>query len=420
MPPASGPAAASGSEGESLSDVGFRSALTEVVSARAAALAARDPAAWAATVADQSGPAAVAEMTAYSGLVALGVRDLVVGDSLPGPGHAGGASESGSGCLSGRWTGSVRLGYTIPGFDRGTRWVSRTVTLAQKDGRWRIQSWRGPADRWEPFDLPDLQVVRTDRSLVAGPVSVEVLRARLTDVELGQDQVAAVLSRAVPAVVIVPATVDQSARLLGAGVAMPSSAAVGAGEGVGQLAATTHGARDPASPALADRVVLDPVGLARLTAAGRRVVITHELTHVTVRASTLHDLPLWLSEGFAEWVAFRDERMDPRVVAARLLDRVRLSGPPTSLPTPADFAGGSGDPVTAYQASWLAAARIAAGAGEPGLVRLVHLMGGVVGEVSSSTPPVALDRALRLVLGSDEEQLVTDWRGDLVRLAGSG
>ena len=47
-------------------------------------------------------------------------------------------------------------------------------------------------------------------------------------------------------------------------------------------------------------------------------------------------------------------------------------------------------------------------------------MGGVVGEVPSSAPPVALDRALRIVLGSGEDQLVADWRGDLNRLAGAG
>lgn len=395
-------------------------ALNELLATRVSALAAHDAAAWTATIADPAGTAGVAELAAYQGLVALGVRDLVVGDGHPGPGHAGGTSGSASVGVSDSWTGSVRLGYTIPGFDRGTRWVSRTVTLARADGRWRIQSWRGPADRWEPFDLPDLQVVRTERSLVAGPVSLDVLRARLADVELGQDQVAAVLGRWVPAVVIVSATAEQSGRLLGAAVAPSLSAGPGQAVSDGQLAATTHGDRAPASPALADRVILDPVGLAQLTAAGRRVVLTHELTHVAVRASTLHDVPLWLSEGFAEWVAFRAERLDPRVVAARLLDRVRHSGAPTSLPSPADFAGATGDPVTAYQASWLAAARIAADAGESGLVRIVHLMGGVVGEVPSSAPPVALDRALRIVLGSGENQLVADWRGDLNRLAGAG
>ena len=235
-------------------------------------------------------------------------------------------------------------GYTIPGFDRGTRWVSRTVTLARADGRWRIQSWRGPADRWEPFDLPDLQVVRTERSLVAGPVSLDVLRARLADVELGQNQVAAVLGRWVPAVVIVSATAEQSGRLLGAALAPSLSAGPGQAVSDGQLAATTHGDRAPASPALADRVILDPVGLAQLTAAGRRVVLTHELTHVAVRASTLHDVPLWLSAGFAEWVAFRAERLDPRVVAARPvsythLDVYKRQSPRVALAAPAPPTG---------------------------------------------------------------------------------
>ena len=39
---------------------------------------------------------------------------------------------------------------------------------------------------------------------------------------------------------------------------------------------------------------------ARCVTGRRDVVVTHELTHVTVRASTTRSVPVWLSEGFAD------------------------------------------------------------------------------------------------------------------------
>ncbi|HOV01008.1 MAG TPA: hypothetical protein PLZ83_04085, partial [Dermatophilaceae bacterium] len=308
--------------------------------------------------------------------------------------------------------GSMRLGYAIPGFDRGVRWVARTVTLTQVAGQWLIQRWVGPADRWEVFDLSPLQVARSERALVAGPVAQDVLRDRLAEVEVGQDRVAAALGRAFPAVVVVPATTDQAALLLGNGAPSSEQSPL-----AGQVAATTHGPREPSATAVADRVVLDPQGMGRLTPAGRRVVLTHELTHVSVRAGTLHDLPLWLSEGFAEWVAFRDEGMDVTVVAARLLSQVRASGPPATLPTATDFAGTAGDPAAAYQESWLAASRIATLAGPDGLVGLVRRVGGVPGASSSPAGPVDPAAALTEVLGQSMSQFLAGWQSELVTLA---
>ena len=355
-----------------------RTALTTLMAARSRALETGDRTAWLATIADPHGPDGSAEEAAYAGLVALGVREVIVSEVRRSATQATSAapaaeeSQHAQTLTTQTWTGSMRLGYAIPGFDRGVRWVARTVTLTQVAGQWLIQRWVGPADRWEVFDLSPLQVARSERALVAGPVAQDVLRDRLAEVEVGQDRVAAALGRAFPAVVVVPATTDQAALLLGNGAPSSEQSPL-----AGQVAATTHGPREPSATAVADRVVLDPQGMGRLTPAGRRVVLTHELTHVSVRAGTLHDLPLWLSEGFAEWVAFRDEGMDVTVVAARLLSQVRASGPPATLPTPTDFAGTAGDPAAAYQESWLAASRIATLAGPDGLVGLVRRVGGV-------------------------------------------
>ncbi|OPZ51502.1 MAG: hypothetical protein BWY91_02672 [bacterium ADurb.BinA028] len=409
--------ASAGSEASGASEAA-QTALTTLMAARSRALETGDRTAWLATIADPQGPDGSAEEAAYAGLVALGVRELIVSEvrrsatpATPAT-PAAEVSQQAQTLKAQTWTGSMRLGYAIPGFDRGVRWVARTVTLTQVAGQWLIQRWVGPADRWEVFDLSPLQVVRSERALVAGPVAQDVLRDRLAEVEVGQDRVAAALGRAFPAVVVVPATTDQAALLLGNGAPSSEQSPL-----AGQVAATTHGPREPSATAVADRVVLDPQGMGRLTPAGRRVVLTHELTHVSVRAGTLHDLPLWLSEGFAEWVAFRDEGMDVTVVAARLLSQVRASGPPATLPTATDFAGTAGDPAAAYQESWLAASRIATLAGPEGLVGLVRRVGGVPGASRSPAGPVDPAAALTEVLGQTMSQFVAGWQSELVTLA---
>jgi hypothetical protein len=409
--------ASAGSEASGASEAA-QTALTTLMAARSRALETGDRTAWLATIADPQGPDGSAEEAAYAGLVALGVRELIVSEvrrsatpATPAT-PAAEVSQQAQTLKAQTWTGSMRLGYAIPGFDRGVRWVARTVTLTQVAGQWLIQRWVGPADRWEVFDLSPLQVVRSERALVAGPVAQDVLRDRLAEVEVGQDRVAAALGRAFPAVVVVPATTDQAALLLGNGSASSEQSPL-----AGQVAATTQGPREPSAAAVADRVILDPQGMGRLTPAGRRVVLTHELTHVSVRAGTLHDLPLWLSEGFAEWVAFRDEGMDVTVVAARLLSQVRASGPPATLPTATDFAGTAGDPAAAYQESWLAASRIATLAGPEGLVGLVRRVGGVPGASRSPAGPVDPAAALTEVLGQTMSQFVAGWQSELVTLA---
>ena len=88
--------------------------------------------------------------------------------------------------------------------------------------------------------------------------------------------------------------------------------------------------------------------------------MTHELTHVATRATTTAQLPPWLSEGFAEYVAWGPVSMPVQTASAQLLAQVRTEGPPLTLPSPSDFDSAREDLATAYQAAWLAVRRIAA------------------------------------------------------------
>ena len=65
----------------------------------------------------------------------------------------------------------------------------------------------------------------------------------------------------------------------------------------------------PGRPApVGDRVSVNPRAWPSLDALGRRVVLTHELTHVASRGDTGAQTPRWLQEGFADYVGFARHR----------------------------------------------------------------------------------------------------------------
>lgn len=112
---------------------------------------------------------------------------------------------------------------------------------------------------------------------------------------------------------------------------------------------------DPAVAAetLGDTVTVHRQAWAGLTAEARQAVLTHELVHVATAALTTPRTPLWLVEGLAEAVAWRDVRTVPdRRLAQELAAEVRAGHLPAALPTEDDFAA---TPALAYQQAWLAA-----------------------------------------------------------------
>ena len=190
-----------------------------------------------------------------------------------------------------------------------------------------------------------MTVARGTRSLVAGhhaPAGLLDDLARRADV--AGRRVTAVLRRPVSPVVLVPASAAEAAVLAGTGSL----------EG---LAAVADGGR----------VIVVPEFFARLTPTGRDVVLTHELTHV---AAGTGGLPVWLREGFADYVAYREAGLAVSVAAAELAAEVRAGRPPERLPGAADFAPGGDGLARAYQAAWLACRFLAARCGEETLVRL--------------------------------------------------
>ncbi len=205
------------------------------------------------------------------------------------------------------------------------------------------RSPRDPRDLWRGAAV----TVRGEHSLVIGHgVPAAVLRDLAARADRARATIAAIWGP-VPAVVLFPATDAEAAALAGAG--------------------STRGL---AAMATADRVVVLPSGYARLTATGRDVVITHELAHVATGATRGGRVPMWLSEGFADYAGYRDAGIAVRTAAAELAAEVRSGVLPARLPGPADFAPGAPRLAQAYEEAWLACRFVAERFGEKALVRL--------------------------------------------------
>ncbi|WP_046775214.1 hypothetical protein [Streptomyces yangpuensis] len=296
-----------------------------------------------------------------------------------------------------RAVAAARLRHRLAGYDTAPEESARELDLVREGGVWRVA-----ADRPAPGALPQLwdqgpvRVAAGTRSLVLGGAgqSAQTLR-----------EIAAEADRAVPAVsaawpgpwagrvvVLVPGSLDAMARLLG----RPADTYRG-------LGAVTTG-RVGAGPAPADRVVVNPEGYAGLGAEGRRIILTHEVTHVATRSATSAATPLWLSEGFADWAAYRGAATTAERAAPALARAVRRGALPGELPRTEDFAFG-GDPeaaARAYEGAWLACRLIAAKWGEKALVELYGRAGRE-----------PLETALRATPGVDRAGLTKAWQESL-------
>jgi hypothetical protein len=227
--------------------------------------------------------------------------------------------------------------------------------------------------REQPGMWAQASVARGERVVVVGgPRELVARLATLAD--QASRTVARVWGRPAEAVILVPATDGQAATL-----AAPAPV-----EGLAALAG-------------ADRVIVEPSGFARLTEAGRRVVMTHELTHVATGAATTGTVPAWLSEGFADYVGYLGTGLPVATVAAELAKDARAGSLPGALPERGDFRA---RPAQAYEGAWLACRYIAERYGEHALVRLYRAA------LRTGAGP-----ALEATLGITLPELTRAWRG---------
>ncbi len=135
-------------------------------------------------------------------------------------------------------------------------------------------------------------------------------------------------------------------------------------------------------------------------------MISHESAHVALGAA-LTQMPLWLSEGTADWVALRRSPLPVDRLASQVLGWVRDNGGPKALPGPGAFDGSDERIGAWYEAAWLAVKHLADTYGADRLLRFYR----------ASERAGRTDQAFRDVLGTTEKAFVRDWRSYLSSLA---
>lgn len=173
---------------------------------------------------------------------------------------------------------------------------------------------------------------------------------------------------------------------------------------VAGVTAEADGSRGSSAPV---HVFLNPAQMRRLEPVGAQVVVSHEAVHVALDAPG-SPVPLWLSEGFADYVALRDVDLPPSRTAAQVLQQVRTRGVPRSLPDDDDFDEQSDRFGASYEAAWWACRLLAQDEGERTLVTLYQRARG-----GGDFP-----RVFRATTGRDLRTFTQDWRASLRDLAG--
>ncbi|MCD7437571.1 hypothetical protein K4B79_04970 [Streptomyces lincolnensis] len=301
-------------------------------------------------------------------------------------------------------TADVELGYRVQNYDSAPVTVARTVDLSvDVEGQWYVDAER-PAEKapQQLWDQGEVVVVRGEHSLVMGVGQTGETLHSYADLA----------DRAVPAVsdawgtdwsrhvvVLVPKSLAGMAALLGS----PASSYRG-------IAAVTTGETGAPARAPSDRIIVNPDAYGVLGAVGKQVVLTHETTHVATRTATTAATPLWLSEGYADWIGYRGSGRTPTQAAPELQQAIGAGRAPTTLPTDRDFGfGGDADELArAYESGWLACRMIADHWGEARLREFYAAVG------AHDKRAGAVENAMKSVLGTTLGEFTTEWRNYLL------
>lgn len=296
------------------------------------------------------------------------------------------------------WVSDLELRWRLAGYDRKPSSVEVPVVFqwrpdgtavfvtSRVTGGYRVPSWL----------LGEVAVRRTPRTLVIAP---------------GPQRARQVSRQAATAVRTVHSTVTGwdgplVVEATASGQRFQSSAGMSAADAksIAAVTTTTDGTNLPSSPV---HVYLNPRVYDPLGPRGQQIVLSHEAAHVALGAAT-SAVPMWLSEGIADYIALVDSALPVTVLAAQIIARVRKQGAPDHLPGQAEFGGANPDIGAHYESAWLAARLIAQQYGEPALLRFY----AVARRNGNDT------RAFRTVLETTQQRFEEDWQRELQGLAG--
>lgn len=194
-----------------------------------------------------------------------------------------------------------------------------------------------------------------------------------------------------PAFVVIPQNSSQSTDIIG-----------GSPQRLSQLAAMTTTLDGSASSSAPDAVVLNPDVYTPMDARAAQIVLTHEVTHDVTDATTAV-APLWVSEGYADYVALSRDRLEPTRSASQILKRVRRQGVPKQLPDDDRFTSASPRLGATYESAWMFFRML-------GEIYDDETITGFYREVLGGT---SVDVAARSAFGVELGQLTAQWRAYL-------
>jgi hypothetical protein len=403
--------AAQAAAGRSAADLAQRTgAVRDLLDRRAVALRARDRTAFAGTLDPVADPAfrsaqlamfdnlAQVPLSAWSYTVDPAAEQYVA--PVPGTDEV--------------WAPGTALHYALVGADQRPAGKPMGYTYARHGDRWYLRSdtglaaagwttWRGP---WE---FGPVTVVAAADGLVLGhPADRPLLGTLAADVDQTVPVVDSVWGTdwSQRLVVTVPGSADEMRAEVGdaaqvAGLELDAFAAVAVADSVDRSTGVVTGQRIELSPGTATR--MSPQALL--------VVLRHEATHIAARATTVDGAPMWLLEGFADYVGYRDSGLAPREAAPDLVRAVHAGALPDGPPEDAVFRSTGPGLQLAYQQAWSLARYIAGRWGQQALVDLYR-------QAASHPDGSAVEPAVRAVLHTEVPDLMSGWRSDLTATFG--
>lgn len=304
--------------------------------------------------------------------------------------------EAGAVDSEGIWQAAVDTTWRFARFDPTPARAEVLFGFVAENGRVVLSSIGGGARRTPIWMTGPVQVRRTPRALVlvAGSTALATQYARRAEAAI--PIVRRVLNGWRPRLVVeVPASGEALDQAL--------DAAPGEYANIAAVTTSVDGLLDSVAPV---HVFVNPDVFGQLKPEGAQVVMSHEATHVATGAAA-SAIPLWLLEGFADYVALRDVDLPIATTAGQIIAQVRRDGPPRALPDAAEFDTSTSRLGTAYESAWLACRVLADRGGEAALVRLYDRVDA----------GASLGAALRAGFGLSQGEFTRAWQERLSDLA---
>ena len=294
------------------------------------------------------------------------------------------------------WVADVQVGWQIDGFDKGLSQMEVSFVFVETPQGAAFLSAGAGEDTAAPlWLLSDLAVKRSQRSLV-----MAADRSELAEFSALADQAVADVKLVLPnwrgdLVVEVPASQQQLDHML--------NAEKNSYDSIAALTTTVDGSLSRFSPT---HILVNPGVFDRLGADGAQIVMSHEATHVATDAAR-SSMPMWLLEGFADYVALAHVDLPVSVTASQILGDVRGGRPPEHLPGGEEFDPSNKALGASYESAWLACRLLAERYGEQELIAFYR-------EVDEG---MSIEEAFSRMLNTNQRAFTKEWQEYLRQLA---